>query len=273
MANLRIIYDNAADASTITASTTSGSLVASNMKTDIKSEIHRSTGTSVSYTLTWSSDKAISAVALPCTNLSASSTIRVRLYNAGSTLLADSGTVLACSGLNLGLWNWTAALNVNTFAYGGFSKTAVWFSQEYSARSLVIDLVDTSNPAGYIDCSRVVSGSYFEPSINADFGVETNIIDLSKTDRSAAGDLISDKGTMHDTLNFSVSNLTEAERAKVMLIMRKAGVSKNIFISVLPNNTSATAEQDFMIYGKRSNSAVKYNFINRFANTFDIQGW
>lgn len=273
MANLRIIYDNAADASTTTASTTSGSLVASNMKTDIKSQVHRSTGTSVSYTLTWTSDKVISGVALPCTNLSSSATIRVRLLNSGGSTIADSGVVLACSGLNLGLWNWTTAMNANTFAYGGFSKTAVWFNSEYNTRSLIIDLVDSSNPAGYIDCSRAIAGKYWSPAINADFGAESNIVDRSKVERSEAGDLIADRGTLHDTLSFTTANLTEAERAEVMLMMRKAGTSRNIFVSLLPSDTSATAEQDFMIYGKRSNSAMKYNFVNRFANSFDIEGW
>ena len=46
MSNLRLIYDNATDrATSISASTTSGALVAAYMQTDMKGQVHRSTGT------------------------------------------------------------------------------------------------------------------------------------------------------------------------------------------------------------------------------------
>ena len=57
MSNLRLIYDNATDrATSISASTTSGALVAANLQNDFKGQVHRSTGTSVSYTLTWTNE-------------------------------------------------------------------------------------------------------------------------------------------------------------------------------------------------------------------------
>ena len=48
--NVRIIYDNAADRATITASSTAGVLVASNMQDDRKSVVWRSTSTSATIT-------------------------------------------------------------------------------------------------------------------------------------------------------------------------------------------------------------------------------
>ena len=82
MSNLRIIHANYADqATTLTASTTSGSLAASYMQTDLKGQAHRSTGTSVTYTLTWTNGVTLGAVALPATNLTAAATLRVRLYD------------------------------------------------------------------------------------------------------------------------------------------------------------------------------------------------
>ena len=146
MPNLRLIHDNAADrATSLAASTTAGALVAAYLQNDFKGQAHRSTGTSMSYTLTWTAGETVGAVALPATNLSASATIRVRLYSdtGGTTLIADSGTVNACPGLNLGLWNWSLPINGNAFAFGGASKSAVWFSAHYFARRCVIDLVDT----------------------------------------------------------------------------------------------------------------------------------
>ena len=46
MPNLRILYENVADdCSSIAADSTSGTLVAANLLTDIKTEVHRSTST------------------------------------------------------------------------------------------------------------------------------------------------------------------------------------------------------------------------------------
>ncbi len=274
MQNLKIIFDNVADSASISASNTSGTLVAANMQTDIKSKVHRSTGLSVTYTLTWSADVSIGGIALPATNLSGSSTIRVRLYNAANTVIADSGTISAASGLNLGLWNWNQPINANTFAYGGVAKTSYFFDQHYTARKCVIDLVDTaSNLAGYIDCSRIVAGPYWSPSITADFGASVSIVDTSNTQRSEAGDLISDRGTMYDRLSFSMGALTETDRAGLMLLIRKSGVARNIFVNLLPDCASDKAEQDFMIYGKRANNGIKYDYVNRFSNSFEVEGW
>ena len=276
MPNLRVIHDNAADrATSLAASTTSGALVAANLQNDFKGQVHRSTGTSVSYTLTWTAGETVGGVALPATNLSASSTIRVRLYSdtGGSTLIADSGTVYACPGLNLGLWNWSLPLNGNAFAFGGASKSAVWFSSHYFARRCVIDLVDTGNPAGYIDNARLVVGSYWEPAINAGYGVEANVVDRTSNSRNDAGDNLSDLGTKHDTLSLKLGNVGETDRARLMQIMRNAGAARNVFVSLLPGWADPVAEQDHMIYGKRANAGVSFDHYALFSNKIDIEGW
>ena len=174
MSNLRIIYDNVADrATSLTASTTAGSLLASNMQNDTKGIVHRSTGLTVVYTLTWTNLTTVGGVGLPATNLSADSTIRVQLYSdtACTTQLADSGTIYACPGNTLETWNWTLPLNANAFAFGGLSKSSCWFTNHYAVRGCKITLTDTSaNTAGYIDCSRLVVGPYWEPKQNVQNG-------------------------------------------------------------------------------------------------------
>ena len=276
MPNLRLIHDNAADrATSLAASTTAGALVAAYMQNDFKGQAHRSTGTSVSYTLTWTAGETVGGVALPATNLSASATIRVRLYSdtGGSTLIADSGTVYACPGLNLGLWNWALPLNGNAFAYGGASKSAVWFSSHYFARRCVIDLVDTGNPAGYIDNARLVVGAYWEPAYNASYGAQTSVVDRSTNSRNDAGDNLADRSTQHDTLALSLDFLGETDRARLMQIMRNAGTARNVFVSLLPASASPVAEQDAMIYGKRANAAMSFDHYAVFSNKIDIEGW
>lgn len=276
MPNLRLIHDNAADrATSLAASTTSGALVAAYLQNDFKGQVHRSTGTSVSYTLTWTNGETVGGVALPATNLSASATIRVRLYSdtGGTTLIADSGTVNACPGLNLGLWNWALPLNGNAFAFGGASKSAVWFSAHYFARRCVIDLVDTGNTAGYIDNARLVVGAYWEPAYNARYGAQVSVVDRTSNSRNDAGDNLADRGTQHDTLSLSLEWLGETDRARLMQIMRNAGTARNVFVSLLPGWVDPVAEQDHMIYGKRANAGVSFDHYALFSNKIDIEGW
>lgn len=276
MPNLRIISDNAADrCASITASTTAGTLVAGNLLTDLKGQVHRSTVNSVSYSASWAASESIGAVALPATNLTASATIRVRLYSdaAFTTQIADSGTVSACAGLNLGMWGWTAPRNASAFAYGGASKSAVWLGAQYSARSCLVDLADSANPAGYIDCARLVIGGYFEPAYNASYGAQAGIADTSVASRNDAGDLLADRGTLHDTLSVSLQFMPEADRAALLKIIRTVGASRNLFLSLLPGNVSSVAEQDHMVYGKRSNSALSFDVFNAFSNKLDMEGW
>lgn len=276
MSNLKIVYDNAADrATTLVASTTSGTLAASNMQNDRKGQAHRSTGTTVVYDLTWSTNQSIGAVALPATNLSASATIRVQLYSdtAMTAQIADSGTVTACPGLNLSLWDWTGALNANAFAYGGASKTAVWLSQNYTnTKGCKITLSDATNPAGYIDCARIVAGAFWQPTYGAEYGATMEMPDTSESRRTHAGDNPSERGTRYDRLALDLRMMPEADRAQLALIVRNVGTSRNFFLSVLPGLGTA-AEQDHMIYGKRLSTPMSFDRYNSFGSRLEIEGW
>lgn len=276
MSNLRIIHRNDADqATSLSASTTSGSLSAELMQTDRKGEAHRSTGTSVTYTLTWTGGVTLGGVALPATNLSSGATMRVRLYDATSagTLLLDTGTNIACPGLTAGPWTWTATFNAAAFAYGYLSKAIAWFANTAGVKRAVIDLVDTGNPAGYIDCARLVAGPWWSPTWNAEYsGLSTTLVDNSENTRNDAGDLPSDRAPVHQELTLSLPILSEAERSQLMQIMRANGVWRPIFLSLMPAVATA-AEQDFMVYGKRKNSPFDLPGFARYSHSMTIESW
>jgi hypothetical protein len=278
MPNLRIIYDNAADAgrpTTLAASTTAGTLAAANMQSDRKSMVHRSTGTSVSYTLTWANGESIGGVALPASNLSAEATIRVRLYSdtAGTALLADSGVLFACAGLNVEAWDWEGILNGNAFPFGALAKSAVWFANNWFAKCCVIDLADPTNPAGYIDNSRLVIGPTWSPIRNAKYGVQVLPFDRSDARRNDADDDIVDRRQQHDKLRLDLQYVPEADRAKLMQIIRNVGTSRKFFLSLTPGDASPVAEQDGMFYGRRANNPVTFDMPLAFSTTLDLEGW
>lgn len=277
MPNIRIVYNNIADsASTLTASTTSGTLAASNLQTDLKTQAHRSTGTSVTYTAKWNTDQTVGCVALPCTNLTASATMRVRLYSdtAATMLVSDSGTTTAVPGFNLDPQLWPTARNANSFAYGGGVKAVRWFTaQPTNVRAVVIDLVDTGSPAGYIDCSRLVVGAYWSPVHNIQNGVQLDITDNSIITRRDSGDLVADRSFVYDMLTFDFSLLPDTDKNTLIKILRNVGTYKNMFVSLLPDDSSAIAESESSIYGKRSNSSITYQLYSYYAHQMQLTGW
>lgn len=276
MPNLRLIYDNVVSSATLTASTTAGTLAASNMLTDVKSAVHRSAGTSVTYTMTWTTAQIIGGIALPATNLSATASIRVRLFSdtAGTAQIADSGTVDACPSGQLGLHGWGSPIDANAFAHGGASKAAVWFSTQFSTvRRCVVTLTDSSNPAGYIDCARLVVGPYWEAPYNPKYGAQMGRPDLTTTERSEAGDLLTVRGAQHETMSLDFAWLDEPGRARLAKIFRSVGGHTSLFISLLPGHAQASAEQDHMIYGRRAASPFTLDFYNAYSTRIEIEGW
>jgi hypothetical protein len=253
MANARILYANAADLATLVASSeASASYAVANLQSDIKSSVWRSTGTTEYFTATWTADQPIGGVVLPFTYLSATATMRVRLYDASSTLLLDTGTNLAVPGGPPDLWGWTAAqLNSNSFGYGGGAYARAWFTQT-SARSLRVDIVDTSNPQGYLEVGRLVAGPYWQMSKNPDYGLQwTPAVDTSKHYRTDGGNLATDVGTKHRKQVVPLTMLTVAERNTFWSIIYTNSLARPILFSLFPDESGdPIGEQMGMVYGK-----------------------
>ena len=277
MPNLRIIHANYADqATSLAASTTAGALAAAYMQTDRKGEAHRSTGTSVTYTLTWTAGVSLGAVALPATNLTAAATIRLRAYSntACTALLQDTGVITACPGLAAAPWTWTATYNANAFAYGYASKAVAWLAaNQAGVKGIKIDLADATNPAGYIDCARIVAGPWWSPGVNAEYGASSTLVDNSANTRTDAGDFPTDRAPMHQEMSLSLTFLPPADRSQITQIIKGNGVWKPIFLSLMPGVSDTAAEQEFMIYGKRKSSPISHPFFDLYAHSIDIEGW
>lgn len=255
MNNLRIVYDNAAGrTATLVASSTAGSLVASNLLTDIKSLTWRATGTSATLTATWAAAETIGVVALPFCNFTSGATIRVRGYtNVGDpSPVLDTGTVSACVSVPAGLKGWgTAPLGVNAFAYAGGAYACVWFAPT-SVKQLTIDLADSTNPAGYVEVSRLVTGNYWSPTYNADFGASITAQDASKPFRNDAGDLLTELGTRYRSMNLNLSYMPATDRSALMNIFLGNGLAMPVFLSLYPQSSDAALEQTHQIYAKLS---------------------
>lgn len=271
MANLRVVYDNAVDRATLSATAGVGTLVAANLLTDIKSEIWRTASNTASVTLTWANSEVVGVVALPFCSLSQTATIRVRGYTntADTSPAVDTGVVLACP-VGIGAWDWgTTALGVNSYAYGGASYAVAWFAQT-SITKVVIDIVDSAK--AYIEAARIVVGSYWSPLNNSEYGVQITMSDLSKHERSDAGDLRTDRGAMFKKINLDLALMPAEDRNIVWNILRINGMSKPLFFSLSPQATDAVEEQTFNLYGKLSQqSSIRYQFANQFNTSIELE--
>lgn len=261
MSNLRIVYDNAADRATVTASSTAGVLAAANLLTDTKSDVWRATDTSARLTLSWSAGEAIACIALPFCNLSPSATIRAQLYSdaAGTVLVYDSGAVLACPAPALRPRGWTAAQAASAYAYGGGASARLWLPSPVQAMSMTIDIADPGNLQGYIEAARLVAGPYWSPMYNAS-NASMTVVDTAELYRTDAGDQGASAGYQYRRVPISLSAMPAADRAAFVNIVRNSRAAP-ILLSVFPGSADLALERDHMVYGRRSKDsdvAIKY---------------
>jgi len=276
MANLRIIYDNAAKRSTLTADSTIGNFVATNLLTDIKGEVWRGDSSAArSLTLTWASAETISAVVLPFCSLSSTATIRVRCFSdvACTAQTYATGWVIAAPASPLGASGWAGVgYGVNSYAFGGAATAVVYFPAQTGVRGLKVDIQDTTNPLGYLEAGAIVVGDYFSPLYNVQAGeVSVETTDSSKHERSDAGDLFTDRGTLSKSLNLTLQHMPAADRNAVWRVLRGNAMMKPVFVSVNPEGGDSVEEQMYSIYGRLSStSAMQYQFMGQFQASLKI---
>lgn len=275
MNRLRILYNNIADqASSLVASSTAGSLAASNLLTDIKSQIWRSTSTTATLTVQWSTGRMLGLVALPFCNFTSAATIRVQVYAEPTdvTPVLDTGAQLAAPYTPLGLWNWGyLPLGVNAYSYAGAAYAVIWFTIT-TGKKVVVTLEDATNAAGYLEASRLVMGSYWQAEVNPDWGASVNIADRTENFRNDAGDLLSDRGSIHKSVVLPLSQMTQTDRAAVFNLLRGNGLSRPLFVSVFPEDTNTQLEQEHQVYGKlaKGSSIASANYA-QFATNLEIE--
>lgn len=276
MANMRVVFDNAADRSlTLTATNSAGSLLPANMLTDFKSEVWRSSSlpSSLIITITWANAELINAAVLAFTNISPSATIRFRGYTEATDGIAVFDSLTSpLSGVNLSDLVWGGQpLGVNAYNYGGGSYAAMYGpGGVYKKVTLIIS--DTTNPAGFIEVGRLIIGNYWSPTYTAEAGATLGVIDTSKNERTDAGDLRTDRGTIHKTLNLDLNYLTNSDRNVFLGLMRN-GIYRPMFISLTPESTDdQQGEQAFQLYGKMSRpTSLKYQLLNQFSTSLELE--
>lgn len=274
MSKLRVIYQNLADTATITASSTATGYPVANVQTDTKSTWHRSSATTITYTLTWGTAQTIGGVVLPCTNLTKNASILVRFYNSANVQL-NSGAAAITACVDSPIQAWTAPTG-NQFVYGAVSKSAWWLPTPLtvSVTKIEIQLQDSSNPAGYIDCARIICGDYWQPVYTADRqNLTVTTTDTTENIRTDFGSLVADQGFVYDELQFSLSTLVDSDRDELVKILQRVGTARYLLVSVFPENNNSREEQLYTVYGKRNNSGLQYVVAGFTSHQVQLSGW
>lgn len=247
---MRVIYDNAADRATVSATSQIGDLRVANLLTDIKGDTWRSQGTTATIDAVFPTGEPIGAVVLAFANFTSSATMRVRGYDNTDSLIVDTGHRLASGYAPMAGWGWgTMPLGANAYAYGGHVYGISWF-RPASLKWIRIDIADTQNPAGYVEVGRLITGMYWEPAYGASYGAELAFEDNSTHVENDAGDTLTRISYRRRRLSFSLDWLTPADRNRVADIFRQ-GVARPAFLSLIPESGDPSQEQQYAIYGKR----------------------
>lgn len=241
----RIVSDNVADLATITASNTAPDLGADWVKTDLKTEVCRILSDAGAFTLTWDDPVGIDCVAIPAWNGSASSEMRVRIYEnkTGGSAIYNSGWQWAAPGPQLEYWDFSQALNVNGFDDGA-TVSAVW-PPNIAGRRVVIDLRDPNRD--FLDVSRIVVGAAFSLR-GVSYGSSVSTTDATTVTRAASGDMKVDRKTKRRTMALNLAHVPDNARHQVTRIIQ-AGLGKRHFVSGFTDDVDVTLKQELMMYG------------------------
>lgn len=271
MANLRILYNNVADTATIAASNTAVGFNIDNVKNNKKTSIHRSTANTVVYTLTWATTQKINGVALPATNLESGATIRVQVYSAtdSNQLISDTNATQACKDRDILIYDSTSAPSYIDFAFGGATKTSVWFNSLLSTRKIVITVVNTA----VVDCARIVCGQYWESTRQVSNGITLGYQDSSEIITTRSGNTYADRKPITETMSFSLEYISDVDRQELQKIFRSWGMNALLYICVFPDNTNPDTTQNYSIYGRNTTTSLQYMFHSLYSTSLDITSW
>jgi hypothetical protein len=278
--NLRVIYNNLIDlsATTITpSSTASGTVTTANLKLDPKSQVWRTasysgpTGVKANLIVNLVSNYVVGGIILAFTNLSPEAYIRVRGYTGalpttdtgvsgpavtpGGLTVFDTGNVVAVGQQNLGGWQWGSEYLGPTAYTTRRNYAKVWIppTSQVGCTSLSIEITDPYCIDQFIEASRLIIGPYWSPKYNTSFGLSATPIDMSTSERTESGDLITTAGIIYNKMTFDLKYMDKGDRTSFNTMIKTVGTRRPIFISLFPDNSEDVGkEQTYQMYGKLS---------------------
>lgn len=212
---------------------------------------------STTITIDWGSAKTAQLLTLPRHNLSSTATIRwKRGTTAGASDVADSGAI--------SVWLFTPRVY-----RGDVYEVIVLQASETSARYETIEIVDTSNPDGYVDIGRAFIGPIFVPAVWQSYGAKDGHEDISVVKQAKGGADWRDRQRRRRTASFVLDMLTLAEGAILHEMEQEEGLTEEVVY--LPYIDSPAEMQRYAFTGTlKELGGIEYPFANTRRRAFSM---
>jgi hypothetical protein len=247
--NFRILSPNVLDDASIGVSPAAEPLLpVAYLQDPGRSRLWRSTSTALQTIIgDFPEPVSISGFNLYRHNLTSDATLRLRFFSAtglGGNLLFDSqpmaiqgsgaGTIIR-KGWGEFAWGPDPWGGGNVFLGWATAYTSAWLDALIvQIRSFSLEVSDASNPAGFLQASRMSLGNYFSPRKNISWGMEFGWDDNSTQYRTDGGSLRTDPRESYRKWSLKMAHLADDERERLTEVLRLAGKRKDMFISIYP---------------------------------------
>lgn len=264
-ANLRLIWDNAADRATVTASSEAGSLVAANLQLDEKTKVWRATTDTATLTFISTTPEPVDSLGLAWTNLSPMATVRWQGWAQATDLAASTlfDTTVTPDAADAAL-SPAGAITNGAIRASMPQSVAIWLAAVYVVRKWVVTITDPGNPAGYVEASRAIVGTRWSPASNFSYGLEVEIVDETQPQRTESGDDREELLPRYRSVQISLDWLESAADRDALLQLATRGQGKGVFVSLYPTDADTSRVQQGQFYaGLAKTLGLRYPNLNR----------
>jgi len=250
--NMRIIFDNLHDDSTLTA--TSEALPVSYTQRSGRSYVWRSTSTAEQViTGTLATPGYINSIILLRYNFSVTATVRIELLLSGSVVY-DSTQRFPSELKPLGQW----VVGVDPWGSSNLAllpakQFAVWLPQVVLCDSYRITINDANNPDGYLELGRIFIGQYYSPQYNPAYGMSLEWQDFGENVRTESGSLRTvGKGSAR-SMSFDLEVLERQGFEELTLKLTRAGKESDAYITMYPEQEGVLEAAHAFVAKRASN--------------------
>ena len=239
------LYDNKADAGTVSAASEAGALVAANLQDMRLTKVARTTGLSGQwFKSAFASAVYVDTVALWTHNLTLDATVRIRLSNNSdmSAPLYDQTVVAWPSlyGWDEGGWDAYGWDGIDELSDGAeLKRFSVWrLGEAYQAAFLQLDITDNANPDGFLEAGRLIAGEGWQPSRNFGFGWVLDWVDPSEQTVMEGGNVFIDQREKYRVLTLPFKYATAGDAMVSYGDMNRiVGHSRDIMVLPYPDES------------------------------------
>lgn len=145
-----------------------------------------------------------------------------------------------------GCFGWGGTVNVDAMNPMS-SVTTVWF-EDVEAQYFQIRITNPS-PTAY-NISRIFIGDAIELDYNISHGHSMSFADQSNQSRTDGGSLRSSAKFRYKQLSFKMATISPKDRDRLAILIARAGLQKDMLVSVYPENDNPFVEADYQMIGK-----------------------